>query len=66
MSRDKQTDMLGNTGSDLNGNTFWEFKESWNAVRLRRIVKYNPKTHYADVKVTRTFSHQTADAGQQR
>lgn len=43
-------------GSDLNGNTFWEFKESWNASRLRRIAKYNPQTHYADVKVTRTSS----------
>lgn len=41
------------TGSDLSGNTYWEFKESLSATRLRRIVKYNPKTHYADVKVSR-------------
>ncbi|KAI2027731.1 hypothetical protein LOZ48_004526 [Ophidiomyces ophidiicola] len=39
-------------GRDLAGNTFWEFKDSINSSRLRRIVRYNPKTHYADVKVS--------------
>ncbi|OJD19672.1 hypothetical protein AJ78_00404 [Emergomyces pasteurianus Ep9510] len=39
-------------GKDLAGNTFWEFKDALNAKRLRRIVKYNPKTHLADVKVS--------------
>ncbi|KAK2768617.1 hypothetical protein FQN54_000473 [Arachnomyces sp. PD_36] len=39
-------------GSDLAGNTFWEFKDAITAGRMRRIVKYNPKTHYADVKVS--------------
>lgn len=40
-------------GQDLAGNTFWEFKATKNADRLRRIVKFDPRTHYADVKVTR-------------
>ncbi|GFF27719.1 hypothetical protein IFM61606_03908 [Aspergillus udagawae] len=39
-------------GTDLSGNTYWEFKDSLNAGRFRRIVKYNAKTHYADVQVT--------------
>ncbi|PGH15307.1 hypothetical protein AJ79_02472 [Helicocarpus griseus UAMH5409] len=39
-------------GQDLAGNTFWEFKDALNANRFRRIVKYNPKTHLADVKVS--------------
>ncbi|KKK12128.1 hypothetical protein P175DRAFT_0470259 [Aspergillus ochraceoroseus IBT 24754] len=39
-------------GSDLEGNTFWEFKDTLNAKRFRRIVKYSPKTHYADVQVS--------------
>ncbi|PGH09117.1 hypothetical protein GX51_00871 [Blastomyces parvus] len=39
-------------GKDLAGNTFWEFKDALNSKRLRRIVKYNPKTHLADVKVS--------------
>ncbi|PGH20739.1 hypothetical protein AJ80_03499 [Polytolypa hystricis UAMH7299] len=38
--------------SDLSGNTFWEFKDAINAGRMRRIVKANPKTHYADVKIS--------------
>ena len=41
------------TGTDLSGNTFWEFKDALNAARYRRIVKFNPKTHYADVQVSR-------------
>ncbi len=40
---------------DLMGNTYWEFRDQLNATRYRRIVKYNPKTHYADVKINRTF-----------
>ncbi|KAJ9202858.1 hypothetical protein DTO164E3_2831 [Paecilomyces variotii] len=38
-------------GQDLAGNTYWEFRDSLNSGRFRRIVKYNPKTHYGDVKV---------------
>jgi hypothetical protein len=40
-------------GTDLAGNTFWEFRDALKAGRMRRIVKSNPKTHYADVKVSR-------------
>ncbi|KAJ6014513.1 hypothetical protein N7540_009104 [Penicillium herquei] len=39
-------------GQDLAGNTFWEFKDQLNAGRYRRIVKFDPKTHYGDVQVT--------------
>ncbi|CEO60002.1 hypothetical protein PMG11_04646 [Penicillium brasilianum] len=39
-------------GHDLAGNTFWEFKDVVNASRYRRIVKFDPKTHYGDVQVT--------------
>ncbi|OJJ49260.1 hypothetical protein ASPZODRAFT_61205 [Penicilliopsis zonata CBS 506.65] len=39
-------------GSDLAGNTFWEFKDALNSHRFRRIVKFDPKTHYGDVKVS--------------
>lgn len=42
-------------GSDLAGNTFWEFKDALNANRFRRIVKYSRKTDYADVKISRKF-----------
>ena len=42
-------------GQDLAGNTFWEFKDIANANRFRRIVKFDPKTHYSDVQVTREF-----------
>ena len=38
---------------DLAGNTFWEFKDSLNANRLRRIAKHNPRTHYSDIQVSR-------------
>lgn len=41
-------------GADLSGNTFWEFKDALNANRLRRIVKFSRKAHYADVKISRT------------
>jgi NADH dehydrogenase [ubiquinone] 1 alpha subcomplex assembly factor 2 len=37
----------------LLGNTFWEFRDALNANRLRRIVKYNNKTHLGDVKISR-------------
>jgi hypothetical protein len=40
-------------GHDLAGNTFWEFKDVVNANRYRRIVKFDPKTHYGDVQVSR-------------
>ncbi|KAF1813621.1 hypothetical protein P152DRAFT_394688 [Eremomyces bilateralis CBS 781.70] len=39
-------------GSDLSGNTFWEFKDALNANRLRRIVHYNPKAHFGDIQIT--------------
>ncbi|EKV07111.1 hypothetical protein PDIG_73850 [Penicillium digitatum PHI26] len=42
-------------GEDLAGNTFWEFKDVMNAARFRRIVRFDPKTHYSDVKVTREY-----------
>ncbi|KAJ5567597.1 hypothetical protein N7535_006903 [Penicillium sp. DV-2018c] len=42
-------------GEDLSGNTFWEFKDVLNASRYRRIVRFDPKTHYSDVQVTREF-----------
>ncbi|QDS72932.1 hypothetical protein FKW77_008144 [Venturia effusa] len=38
-------------GMDLTGNTFWEFKDQINIGRLRRIVEYDKKAHYADVKL---------------
>lgn len=41
------------SGQDLAGNTFWEFKDQLNAGRFRRIVKFDPKTHYGDVQVSR-------------
>ncbi|KAJ5769974.1 uncharacterized protein N7511_002025 [Penicillium nucicola] len=39
-------------GQDLAGNTFWEFKDVLNAARYRRIVRFDPKTHFSDVQVT--------------
>ncbi|TPX09827.1 uncharacterized protein E0L32_009018 [Thyridium curvatum] len=46
-------------GLDLNGNTFWEFRDVRGAEaapgtpqRWRRIVQYPRSTHYADVKVS--------------
>jgi NADH dehydrogenase [ubiquinone] 1 alpha subcomplex assembly factor 2 len=41
-----------NSGQDLQGNTFWEFKDKLNAQRLRRIARYPRRTHYADVKIS--------------
>lgn len=40
---------------DLTGNTFWEFTDQINLGRLRRIVEYDKKAHYADVKLARTY-----------
>jgi len=39
-------------GQDLQGNTYWEFKDALNHQRLRRIVKYRHQTHFADVQVS--------------
>ncbi|ORY07652.1 hypothetical protein BCR34DRAFT_489283 [Clohesyomyces aquaticus] len=38
-------------GYDLQGNTFWEFKDAMNSNRNRRIIKYSRWTHYGDVNV---------------
>ncbi|KAF2020962.1 hypothetical protein BU24DRAFT_404022 [Aaosphaeria arxii CBS 175.79] len=38
-------------GFDLQGNTFWEFKDALHSNRKRRIVKYSRWTHYGDVNV---------------
>lgn len=51
------------SGQDLSGNTFWEFRDALNANRNRRIVKYNPKAHYGDVKITRMDFSTTARGG---
>ncbi|KAH3949759.1 NADH dehydrogenase 1 alpha subcomplex subunit [Parastagonospora nodorum] len=39
-------------GFDLQGNTFWEFKDQLHALRNRRIAKYSRDTHYGDVNVS--------------
>lgn len=40
-------------GQDLQGNTYWEFRDTLRPGRLRRMVKYqNRRTHYADVVVS--------------
>ena len=41
-------------GVDLAGTTFWEFKDSLNANRMRRIAKHNRKTQYSDIQTSRT------------
>ncbi|KAF2110725.1 hypothetical protein BDV96DRAFT_198910 [Lophiotrema nucula] len=38
-------------GFDLEGNTYWEFKDVVHALRNRRIVKYARWTHHGDVNV---------------
>jgi hypothetical protein len=43
-------------GFDLEGNTFWEFKDALHALRNRRIAKYHRSTHYGDVNVSRASS----------
>ena len=41
-------------GADLNGNTFWEFKDSFGANRFRRIAQaHDPRVPYADLKISR-------------
>lgn len=48
------------TGTDLEGNTFWEFRERGSRVpangqgqqRMRRIVRYPSATHHGDVAVS--------------
>lgn len=49
-------------GFDLSGNTFWEFKDAINTERMRRIVQYSSKTHYADVKISRMSCPVTSGA----
>lgn len=39
-------------GFDLQGNTFWEFKDALHSLRNRRIAKYHRSTHYGDVNVS--------------
>ena len=43
---------LYKAGQDLEGNTFWEFKDQLNHNRLRRIVKYRGRTYHSDVQVS--------------
>lgn len=39
-------------GQDLAGNTFWVFRQP-GTNKLRRIAKFDPGTHFDEVKVTR-------------
>ncbi|KAH6633304.1 hypothetical protein C7974DRAFT_392496 [Boeremia exigua] len=39
-------------GFDLQGNTFWEFKDALHSLRNRRIAKYHRSTHYSEVNVS--------------
>ena len=39
-------------GFDLQGNTFWEFKDALHSLRNRRIAKYHRSTHYGDVNIS--------------
>jgi NADH dehydrogenase [ubiquinone] 1 alpha subcomplex assembly factor 2 len=41
-------------GFDLQGNTFWEFKDALHSLRNRRIAQYSRSTHLGDVKVSRS------------
>jgi NADH dehydrogenase [ubiquinone] 1 alpha subcomplex assembly factor 2 len=41
-------------GFDLQGNTFWEFKDALNTLRTRRIAKYSRSTQYSEVQVSRS------------
>jgi hypothetical protein len=49
--------LILHAGFDLQGNTFWEFKDTLHAMRNRRIAKYSRKTHYGDVNVSRMCSY---------
>lgn len=46
---------LTGPGFDLEGNTYWEFKDALHSHRNRRIVKYGRRTHYGDVAVPRQY-----------
>ncbi|MCJ1407107.1 hypothetical protein MMC19_001177 [Ptychographa xylographoides] len=37
---------------DLKGTTFWEFKDSFNSVRSRRIAETDPRIHYSDIQLS--------------
>ncbi|MCJ1311867.1 hypothetical protein MMC25_005540 [Agyrium rufum] len=39
-------------GSDLQGNTYWEFKDTLSSDRFRRIAQYNRRTHYSDIQIS--------------
>jgi len=41
-------------GLDLQGNTFWEFRDTLSSHkhRMRRIVQYRASTHYSDIKIS--------------
>ncbi|KKY25075.1 hypothetical protein UCRPC4_g02132 [Phaeomoniella chlamydospora] len=39
-------------GQDLQGHTYWELKDTLNAQRMRRMVKYRRSTQYSEVKVS--------------
>lgn len=39
-------------GQDLQGNTFWEFKDTMNTNRVRRMVRSSRRTHFSDVKIS--------------
>ncbi|KAL2821963.1 hypothetical protein BJX63DRAFT_176517 [Aspergillus granulosus] len=39
-------------GYDLSGNTYWEFKDTLNSGRFRRIVKPRARTHYSDLELS--------------
>ena len=45
--------LIQRIGFDLQGNTFWEFKDALHALRNRRIAKYSRSTHYGDVQISR-------------
>ncbi|RDW85712.1 hypothetical protein BP5796_04037 [Coleophoma crateriformis] len=39
-------------GLDLSGNTYWEFRDSNTALRMRRIVEYPRHVPYSEVKIS--------------
>ncbi|KAG9248656.1 hypothetical protein BJ878DRAFT_326387 [Calycina marina] len=41
-------------GLDLQGNTFWEFRDTLSSTqhRMRRIVHYPRETHYSDIRIS--------------
>jgi NADH dehydrogenase [ubiquinone] 1 alpha subcomplex assembly factor 2 len=46
--------LLTLTGLDLQGNTFWEFRDTLSShkYRMRRIVQYPPTVHYSDLNIS--------------